>query len=259
MNSLEFLGVRDHFGNLRIMPKDAGELITYSIPIGVEILREAKSLRGDEIFGLPAHVLTYRRLRARGAKRRRSFSSPTDLRLQRPDLVTADHRDILPTDLGLDNRGQGRKWNIAELMKHGREAAAESGIGRPNNAQIIAHGLVVAALRKPLDSAPASSRSLVRMALFAAPEGNATNDVREEIRSRFCEAIEEHANDTREKFDPWYSGAHSNLPKSLANRKTERFGKLSIDEVKRVVQDLGWESHGDALAAHTKGRTHRPR
>ena len=24
VNSLEFLGVRDHFGNLRIMPKDAG-------------------------------------------------------------------------------------------------------------------------------------------------------------------------------------------------------------------------------------------
>ena len=218
-------------------------MINYSIPIGIEILREAKSLRRDEIFGLRAHVLAYRWLCARGAKLRRSFSSPADLRLQRPDLVTADYRDILPTDLGLDNRGRGRKWNIAELMKHGREAAAEAGIGRPNNAQIIAHGLVVAALRKPLDSAPASSRSLVRMALFAAPEGNATDDVREEIRSRFCEAIEEHANDTREKFDPWYFGAHSNLPKSLANRKTQRFGKLSIDEVKRVLQDLGWEFH----------------
>lgn len=243
VNSLDFLGVRDYFGNLRIVPTDTGALINYSIPIGVEILREAKSLTGEQVFGLRAHVLAYRWLRARGAKLRRSFSSPADLRLRRPELVTADHRDILPPDLGLDARGRGRKWNIAELMKQGREAAAGAGIRRPRNAEVIAHGLLAAALRNPLDSAPASNRTLIRMMLFAAPEGNVEDDIREEIVARFCQAIEEHADDTTEKFDAWYSGGHSNLPKSLANRKTGSFGRLSVDEVKRVLQELGWEAH----------------
>jgi hypothetical protein len=243
VNSLELLGVRDYFGNLRILPTDTGALINYSIPIGIEILREAKSLTGEQVFGLRAHVLAYRWLRARGAKLRRSFSSPADLRLRRPDLVTADHRDILPPDLGLDARGRGRRWNIAELMKQGLAAAAEAGIRRPRNAEVIAHGLLAAALRNPLDSAPAGKRTLIRMMLFAAPEGIVEDEIREEIIARFCQAIEEHADDTAEKFDAWYSGGHSNLPKSLANRKTGSFGRLSVDEVKRVLQDLGWESH----------------
>ena len=231
--SLNFIGVQDHDGNLRIVPESSGELVNYAIPIGTEIMRETMRLTGEQIFGLRASVLAYRWLCGRGAKFRRKLSMD-DLRRRQPELA----------DLGPDAFGKGRKWSLAELARQGREAAIAAGIRRPRPAEVVAHGLCAAALRNPLHVEPECSNSLMRMVLFAAPEPvSVTDDDRNEIQSRLSQAIEEHADDSQAKFDKWFSEGNSNLPKSLANRKTADFGKLPIAAVNHVLQDLGWDGH----------------
>ncbi len=231
--SLNFIGVQDHDGNLRIVPESSGELVNYAIPIGTEIMRETMRLTGEQIFGLRASVLAYRWLCGRGAKFRRKLSMD-DLRRRQPELA----------DLGPDAFGKGRKWSLAELARQGREAAIAAGIRRPRPAEVVAHGLCAAALRNPLHVEPECSNSLMRMVLFAAPEPiSVTDDDRNEVQSRLSQAIEEHADDSQAKFDKWFSEGNSNLPKSLANRKTADFGKLPIAAVNHMLQDLGWDGH----------------
>lgn len=241
--SLDFIGVQDHDGNLRIVPEGSGELVNYAIPIGTEIMRETMCLTGEQIFGIRASVLAFRWICGRGAKFRRKLSID-DLRLRQPELAATDGRNILPCDVGPDSFGKGRKWSLAELARQGREAATAAGIRRPRSAEVVAHGLCAAALRNPLHLEPDRSNNLMRMALFAAPEPvSVTDDVRNEIHSRLCQAIEEHAGDSQAKFDKWFSEGHSNLPQSLANRKTANFGKLPSAAVNHVLQDLGWDGH----------------
>ena len=231
--SLDFIGVPDHDGNLRIVPERSGELVNYAIPIGTEIMRETMCLTGEQIFGIRASVLAFRWLCGRGSKLRRKLSMD-DLCKTQPDLG----------DVGSDAFGEGRKWSLAELTRLGREAALAAGIRRPRSAEVAAHSLCVAALRNPLYVEPERSNNLMRMALFAAPEpASVTDDVRNEIHSRLCQAIEEHAGDSQAKFDKWFSEPHSNLPRSLANRKTANFGKLPSAAVNHVLQDLGWDGH----------------
>ena len=231
--SLDFIGVPDHDGNLRIVPERSGELVNYAIPIGTEIMRETMCLTGEQVFGIRASVLAFRWLCGRGSKLRRKLSMD-DLCKTLPDLG----------DVGPDSFGEGRNCSLTQLAKQGREAALAAGIKRPRPAEVAAYSLCVAALRSPLHVEPERGNNLMRMALFAAPEPvTVTDDVRNEIHSRLCQAIEEHAGDSQAKFDKWFSEGHSNLPSSLASRKTANFGKLSSAAVKRVLQDLGWDGH----------------
>lgn len=239
----ELLAWEDQYGNSCFAPPAGAKTLVYQCQLcGLEVIRCRRNLSPQQVFSYRVHHLVFSWLQARGARFRRSFSSTSDLMIKRRGRVD-DAVHVLPLHLGRTADDCGGPWSVTQLMQVGILAARDEGIERPRPVEAIAYGLMAAAERNPLYVRDHEAASLMRMALYAPSDGPVPSpEVRDEVEARLCMAIEEHLDDSIDRFNNWFKGAHSNLVKSLANRKTG-CGKLSQETVKRVLFDLGWEAY----------------
>ncbi len=244
-SALHMVGVEDADGNLRIAPRYGAEnLISNGFACGLAILEHHQRLSARKLFSYRAYWLAFCWLKERGLKLRRKFASTSEFIIKRSGRTETDQRYILPADLGLNASGDGRPWSLDDFLEQGHQAARAAGVQDPDSSETIAHGLMAAALLNPMHLRANEVQPLVRLALYATPRERSPNDaIREEVIARLSQAWEEHQFDPQAKFSEWCWGSHSNLPKSLANRRTKTSGEISVADVKAVLQDLGWEAY----------------
>lgn len=244
-SALHMVGVEDTNGNLRIAPRfGSEELIVNGFACGLAILEHHRRLSAHGLFSYRAYWLAFCWLQERGLKLRRKLASTSEFIIKRSGRTETDQRYILPADLGLNASGDGRRWSLDDLLEQGHQAARAAGVQDPDSSETIAHGLMAAALLNPMHLRANEVRPLVRLALYATPGERSPNDaIRDEVIARLTQAWEEHQFDSQAKFSEWCWGSHSNLPKSLANRRTKTSGPISVADVKAVLQNLGWEAY----------------
>jgi len=157
---------------------------------------------------------------------RKSFDREQDLYVPKVARIDGDKADILPADIGLDSHGRGRRWSVAELMAHGRNAAALSGNSGPMPADCIRLGLLASARMNPFGPDELSEEkalAVVRLALFDL--GPLTEPIGEELRdlvhSRILGALEPHLFDSRDDFNHWFFEAVDNIVHQVSKKKKE--------------------------------------
>jgi len=146
------------------------------------------------------------------------------LDLQTSADATGGQQDVLPDELGLDRRGNGERWSVAELIQVGRESAREAGIPNPSQSVCIEWGLLTAARNNPFEVAQftqAEALSHLRLILFDfGPDTSATRNAEliERITDRLLVAMQPHLNDTTEDFDHWLFRDFDNVIHQVAQR-----------------------------------------
>ncbi len=239
----ELIAWEDQNGDQYFAPPGGAQALIYQCQLcGLEVVRTQQGCAPEQVFSYRMYQLVFSRLQERSERIQRRFSWDTDLKIKRRGRVDgASH--VLPSHLGLNAEGRGKPWTVEQLIAEGTQAALSEGILKPNEAQKIAHGLLAAAELDPLYAQQDEIPTLIRLALLApSDEPTPSPEIHDEVVARLCDAIKQHQADSPERFDKWYKGSHSNLPKSLANRSTG-LGKLSQATVKRVLLDLGWTAH----------------
>jgi hypothetical protein len=239
----ELLAWEDQNGNQCFAPPGGASTLVYQCQLsGLEVIQRQQKLSSEQVpsFRLKHQVFSW--LQERGARIRRSFSSTSDLMIKRLGRVDGVSH-VLPSHLGTNADSSGHPWSVGRLIAEGTRAAQGEGILKPNAAQAIAHGLLAGAELNPLYAKEHETPNLMRMTLYApSDEPSPSSDVHDEVVARLGEALEQHQADSTERFDKWFKGPHSNLPKSLANRTTD-LGKLPRATVQRVLFDLGWDAY----------------
>lgn len=175
----------------------------------------------------------------------RSFLYSRDLFLRRSGRSAGSSRNVLPDDVGVSAKGDGRDWSVTALTKIGREAAREAGHVNPHSWQAISFGLYEAARRNPLDVPAEEVPVLVRFALFDLDaHDRISSDVLEHVQERLLAAIHEHLEEPPDDFYRWFAGPHNTLIKQIAKQKKRPGGPLQQADVRRALLHLGWQAYG---------------
>jgi|GEM_PF-3997428 hypothetical protein len=241
---LEMIAPANRTDTRLFAPLHGAQQIILGREAGLAIVNSVQQLSNEQRSCYRSMFLLYGWLQSRQSLLRRGFTSSTELVVRRSGRPAVNTSDILPDDLGLDVSGQGSRWSVDTFLRRGHDAARLAGRSRPLAREVIAYGLAEAALLNPLHLSADDARPLIRMALYAnGDESLPADDIINEVFARNTRALKEHQADGTERFNRWYSSGHSNLPKSLANRTTESFGKLETDVVKTALLELGWRSY----------------
>jgi len=114
-------------------------------------------------------------------------------------------RDVLPEDIGRTAQGEGRRLNVTQLTKLGREAACEANHCKPTSNSAIKFGLNEAAKLDPLEAEIEKVPALVKAALFDAESlGNTPSaELIEIVQRRFWVAVRAHQSDSTDSFYKW--------------------------------------------------------
>jgi hypothetical protein len=177
----------------------------------------------------------------------RYFVTEVDLKIVAVEQEGRDRHDVLPDGIGMPPDGQGKRWSVAQLMKHGRQHATNLGESNADPARCIAAGLFVAASRDPLDPGALTeekARVLVRIALFdLGPDVPAPDaDTREGVTESFLAALEQHLPDDTETFNRFFFEGRDALIRRLAKQK--RYGGPYPRElVRKVLLDLVYDAY----------------
>jgi hypothetical protein len=184
----------------------------------------------------------FQRVQRMHEKLERRFQKFADLQIRSSGREHRQDRSVLPQGLGSTPAMPQTTWTFPEFIEQGRARASTAGMQRLNEQLQINYGLLAAAERNPLhDMHAEQSQALIRLALFNLDE---TTDVSPEIIdcvfNRLTEAIRRHKNDTRQDYEKWF---HGNLFKSLANQAGDDMGKLTTEQVKAVILEIGWPAY----------------
>ena len=176
----------------------------------------------------------------------RTFKSAESLSIRNALRIFVGQADVLSEDLGQVEAGADRRWSIQKVLEAGRRAAIKDGLETPTNSDVVAYGLLEAALLNPLRLDDSEASSLIRMSLYDfSRSGSGVLDTdRDEVWVRFHDLIRQHLYEDRAEFKAWFMGGNSNLIKSIANRTGGSGGKLARPVVKRALHDLGWRGYG---------------
>jgi hypothetical protein len=176
----------------------------------------------------------------------REFVHETDLYVARAGRARGDADHVLPPTLGLDAGGRGAPWTPADVISHGRRAAAEAGDPNPTTAKCIRLGLATAARRDPVDprvDSPDQALSRVRQALFDLRSASRVVDesLVETVLEKLGPALHTHLQDDTAAFDRWFFREIANLVR-LASKKKGGGRRLTSAQVRDVLLDLGFRA-----------------
>ena len=222
-------------------------LLHWGFLAGLAILSHVKNLTGDHRRSYRLMKLVFERTQATQEHLNRQLLTARDLFVRRPGRESAKEWSLLPDHVGINSAGKGRRWLIKTLLTEGRAAAREAGIEELTNAIAIPYGLTAAARLNPLAiEQPEQARTLVRTALFdmSAIESEVSPQLIELVNERLFCALERHYEDSAEKFDYWFMPSKGSVQKALVGGKRSPGGKLTLDDVNRVLLFQGWEACG---------------
>lgn len=212
---------------------------------GAALLVHRTDLDAEQRFAYHASRLLYQLGPRLHAHFDRSFRQEQDLYL--PRAGRAGERHILPEGLGKEAQGRGRAWDPAELVRRGREKAAEAGRDNPDPETSIRYGLLEAARRNPLDASRLDddeALQIVRLALFDL--GPARDKVEESqieaVTSRLLGGVERHLEDDTAAFARWFFENLDNLVHLISKQKKSG-GPIARDVVRQAVLELVWRSY----------------
>jgi len=221
-------------GVRRFAPAAAETFLAHASVGGLAVLSEKHRLTPEERNSY--------RIRSYVHRQARGFREHLDRRFSRAmHLCVEGGASVLPCGVGLDGRGRGEEWSMAELRASGRRAGAST------VEESIVLGLTEAARLDPHDPGelgPAGCAAIVRMALFDfGPADRRLDRVRsEEVRRRLLEAIERHDHLDGPAFRRWLFGEVDNVVHAVAKRSARGVG-VSRPEVRTELLELAVEAH----------------
>jgi len=214
---------------------------------GAAILERLGKLNGPARYSYRMARLLFQRASGLRDHLMRKFVSAGDLKVTAAARV-AGECDVLPASLGQDNKQDGKRWSVQELLQRGRELANECGNEAPNEDQRIRLGLLAAARLCPIDVSALTedqARGLVRMGLFGTgPSFEVVNEeTKSRVEKRLLSAIDRHMDDDQETFNLWFFKDADNLIHQVAKQKRGG-GPVPRQTVREVLLDLVFRSHG---------------
>jgi hypothetical protein len=216
---------------------------------GLALLDKFKNPSAEQRFSYLSMWQLFRRLRRTREHLQNRLLQVTSLRIRRSGRDTAQDYHLLPASVGLNARGEGKRWGAGRLVQEGREEALEQGVRSPTEEDCVHYGLARAAQLNPLE-VPDEEKvlALMRLALYEPilVEGSSDGPAhghRETVLDRSLEAVERHLGDGTAEFDAWFSGPNNSFVRQVAQRKQVPGGRLEQNLVRRVLQDLGWEAY----------------
>ena len=241
-------------GLRRIVPRcNLEELIDLGAVGGLAVIHGIRGFDRQVDSSYRAMLLLHQHVRGRkyqgtrGMKEHltREFLYARDLFVRRSGRRKEQVRDVLPEDVGLNARGEGRRLSVAQLIEEGRRAAREAGHTNPVSSQAIAFGLFEAAKRNPLTVADEQVPALVRLALFDIDSSRSADseELIEIVTERLLTAIKSHLGDSQEAFDRWFTGPKNSLLKQIADATGKRGGRLEREQVRSAFLELGWRAY----------------
>ena len=233
-------------GSRRFTPAGGVEAFLIKASLGgLALLSEDKGLDAEWRSSYHAMRLIFQRAPLLREHLARSFKRESDLVVAGAERAGRGRKDILPERIGLDPGGRGRRWTVAELIRHGRAHAVAAGDPNPDPARCIASGLFVAARLDPLDPArvtQAEGLGLVRMALFdLGPAAKVTEAVRQVVNRRLLDLIEPLLGVDAATFNRRFFAGRNNLVHRIAKQKKVG-GPVARDVVRRALLDLGFDA-----------------
>ncbi len=176
----------------------------------------------------------------------RTITRAVDLYVPEAGRISSDDRSILPSNIGLDPRGQGTAWTAETLIQRGKAAAGIAGNTSPDEEECIRRGLLEAARLNPLDMSEIDTdgrSALVRLAIFdvgphADPLAQATID---KVAERLSDAVRRHVEDDTAQFNKWFLDNVDNIVHSLAKQKRGG-GTLDRQMVRQAILELVFRS-----------------
>lgn len=245
---LSFCCTADGNGCRRFTPlHDTGAFLQFAGVLGHLLLED----RNETCSDLP---LTNDEFRLVGnyVRHTREFIGPTR-RFEQQVRITSDgtagggeeSRDILPSDLGLDDRGNGERWGYGQLMDEGLAAAKAAGVRNPTLKMRFAHGLDAAARLAPHGLQDGEARFVIRNLLFSfaasvfAPERagvEAKRASQEFVVKELKVVIKDHLYDSTEKFEEWMNDRSSNLFRRISKKKHCPTGRAGV---RQIIAELG--------------------
>jgi hypothetical protein len=225
---------------------------------GLAVLCRRQNLNKAERYSYRAMRFLFRRARRMSEFFAPSFRHGRDLFIVRSARTDPEEKDVLPPDVGLDERGRGERWSVRELTRRGAEAARDAGWARPTREQRIQFGLLEAARPRPLSIPAAKVPTLIRSALFdVSPTFDELDPALiDMVTERTLEALRRHLGDDSPRFDSWFGGPHSSFVHQIAKKKRSRGGALAEDQVREALLHLGWQAYRHmANCLHAQMRT----
>ncbi len=221
-----------------------------------EFVLEA-SLGGQIIFGVRNSLsvaemrrrdfyrLFYQRVWSTRGFRKRRFERFSDLRVRSLGQTTSDDDDVSPEGIGLDERGDGQRWTVNDLIREGVDACLAAGQPNPVEREIIRRGLLVAARRSPLVVETVDQvRALVRIALFAVTptvESVTTRQV-DWVEQEVERILNRHLSDDGETFAQFLKDPKGQLVRRISKRVRTPVGRLTRGQVDAALLEIGWRA-----------------
>jgi hypothetical protein len=236
-------------GRRRFVPTSGGEeLVEQAFVAGLALRIRDGKLDREHRQSYRIMKLIYSRVRKMQEHRDREFRHSRDLFVRPSGRGGGIDKSILPKDLGLNEKGEGRRWSVSQLTREGRERARIDGIEPTTSDVAIQYGLLAAAERNPFFPAEKEIPSLVQMALFdfdrtETKREEERGELLERVESRYLELLNDHLDEPFADFDAWYNGPKSNLFKSLAKCAGYPDGKLDLNVVRGAFLLLGWRAY----------------
>ena len=235
-------------GDKRIfMPAKNGLAYVYgAFQAGLELLRHQKGLTPEHYASYLVMRLLFTRVRRTHSYANRQFNAARDLYVRPSGRQSSNKYSLLPEDVGLDSQDNGRPWSIANLINTGRKEAQQQGVKNPTNRHAISFGLAAAARLRPLQLCDGDAATLMRMALFDTSKvaQRPGADLVMVVMERLAQAVNENLDtNSNEQFDKWFLPGKGNLTKSIMGGKRQLGGRLSKDDVNRVLVDQSWAAY----------------
>jgi hypothetical protein len=149
--------------------------------------------------------------------------------------------DALPGDIGLNEKGEGERWNAARLMEEGRLAAKARRITSASDDDIVRLGLLAAAELNPLEMSDAESEFITRATIFLLNTDLPTpsDELLKFVAIKISDSIDKKQDVSNEEFRTWIEDPHSSLIRSIQRASKDKLGRK---EIRAALLELAWLS-----------------
>ncbi|PHS04715.1 MAG: hypothetical protein COA78_16190 [Blastopirellula sp.] len=244
--SISFICSIDRDGQRKFYPETSLELLNLNLSlIGQMILSEKRLLHGNEQYTYHAMRLIYQQKTRTREFITRRFTRVADLFIKEKFKDSlGDH--ILSDELEVNGWSFGEDCSVINLIKSGKESLIEFK-QEPGEANSILAGLENYALKDPLklESMKHEQKTIhIRKILFNSEliRTSVTDDEKETITRRLVKAINQHLDDSSEKFNRWFYEKRDNLIHLISKQK-KYGGVMEREKVRQTIIDYEFEAH----------------